>query len=139
MAKKRGWIKLIDGARRHFDHWQPVRDRLVTPVKTREAAECRWPDRDLERAYTFKAMNSLSQGGSARQMKRAMVAVYKAGIVPLIQMHDELGASISSARKARIMEECMVHAVELVVPTCVDIEVGPDWGHAKKSLAEMGL
>ncbi len=139
MAQQRGWIRLIDGARRHFDAWQPAGYRDVPPVQGLEKARAAWPHARLERAFCHKAMNSAAQGGSARQMKRAMVAVYDAGLVPLIQMHDELCFSVTTRRECQIAHDCMIEAVRLQVPMVIDMEAGPDWGHAKKSLEEMGL
>lgn len=140
MAKSRGFIKLVDGARCHFDEWGGVgSSKKIPTARGLEAAQALWPGRRLERKFTYRALNRLCQGGAARQMKRAMVAVYDAGITPLIQMHDELGASITTRREADTMEQCMVEAVSLVIPVRVDMEVGRDWGHAKKTLEEAGL
>lgn len=137
MAKERGYVRLIDGARRHFNDWGPRGARVAE--RGIDAARARWPGRPLERAFTYRAGNSLSQGSAARQMKRAMVACHSEGVLPLIQMHDELGASITTRREAEIMERCMVDSVRLCIPVCVDVECGPDWGHAKMKLEEMGL
>lgn len=140
LAKSRGWIRLVDGARCHFDMWAPDGDRNIPPVKGLQAAQERWPNaRRLVRVGVHKALNRGCQGGSARQMKRAMVAAYKAGILPLIQMHDELGFSISQRREAETAVQCMIEAVKLRVPMLVDAECGPDWGHAKMTLEEAGL
>jgi DNA polymerase I-like protein with 3'-5' exonuclease and polymerase domains len=45
-----------------------------------------------------------------------------------LQVHDELDLTIWSSREAKQLNEIMVHAVELNVPTVCDIEVGPTWG-----------
>lgn len=148
MAKARGYIRLLDNARCHFDEWLPAgstRRSLEHEIegwsatRGREAAVRRWPGRILERAFTHKALNRACQGGAARQMKRAMVACHQAGIRLLVSMHDELDASISTRREAETMQECMVDAVKLRVPMLVDLEVGRNWGDAKHSLEEIGL
>lgn len=140
MARARGFIKLVDGARCHFDDWWPVgSSKRTVSVRGLATAQEQWPSRRLERSHTYRALNRLCQGGAARQMKIAMVAVHDAGITPLVQMHDELGASITTRREAEVMEQCMVEAVKLVIPVRVDMEVGRDWGHAKMTLEEAGL
>jgi len=135
MAMQRGWIRLIDGARAHFDAWQPVGARDAVPVR-RDRAEVLWPGRRLERAFGHKAMNRLAQGSSARQMKRAMVECHRQGIPLLIQMHDELGLSTPDERRAQRVSEIMVDACSLVVPVRVDLEFGRTWGDAKYTWRE---
>lgn len=134
LAKDRGWIRLLDGARCHFDSWQPRGARNMIPVWGREAAQKRWPNTTIERAFTYRAANRAAQGGAARQMKRAMVACHRAKLHMLVQMHDELGLSVSSAREARLAKEIMIHTTKLRVPVKVDLELGPTWGRAKYPL-----
>src|SRR5207342_3157449 len=70
-----------------------------------------WYGEQVKRAYTHKAFNRMIQGSAARQMKKAMVDIYKAGYLPLIQLHDELGFSFSDRAKAlqcaKLMEEAL--------------------------------
>ena len=47
-------------------------------------------------AFTYKALNRLIQGSAADMTKKAMVDLYEKGIVPHIQIHDELCLSIKS-------------------------------------------
>ena len=137
LAKQRGYIKLIDGARCHFDAWQPAGARGETAEWGLERARRRWPGKQLERAFTYRALNRACQGGSARQMKTAMVGLHRAGLKILISMHDEVGLSISSREEALMAQDIMVNAVRLEVPMLVDLECGPDWGHAKHSVEEV--
>jgi DNA polymerase I-like protein with 3'-5' exonuclease and polymerase domains len=132
-AAERGSIRMIDGARRHFNFWQPAKwDLREEGVMLRhDAAVARWPGMVLTRAETFQAMNSLIQGSAARQTKRAMVGAYAAGHLPLIQMHDEIGFSVSGAAQCAAIGAIMTEAVRLVVPVTIDMEVGPSWGKAK--------
>ena len=44
----------------------------------------------IRRAYTYKALNKLIQGSAADMTKKAMIELYKEGIIPHIQVHDEL-------------------------------------------------
>ena len=48
----------------------------------------------IKRAYTYKALNKLIQGSAADMTKKTMVKLYKEGITPLIQLHDELDISV---------------------------------------------
>ena len=50
----------------------------------------------IKRAYTYKALNKLIQGSAADMTKKAMLDLYKEGIVPHIQIHDEFDISIES-------------------------------------------
>lgn len=138
MARSRGYVRMIDGARRHFSLWQPKYNREGEDSSAfRADAEKRWPNQVLERAFVYQAGNGVVQGSAARQMKRAMVAVYKAGYRSLITMHDELGNSVTSAKQCREIGEIMCQAVKLVIPVTVDLEVGPTWGKAKTHYTEI--
>lgn len=133
LAGERGWIKLIDGARCHFDRWTLAgrhgRDEDEVTF-THEVALERWAGRRIKRAGTRKAMNRLCQGSAARQTKRAMIACHREGILPLIQMHDELGFSANSARDGEMAAEIMRTAVPTKIPFLIDVEYGKTWGHA---------
>jgi DNA polymerase I-like protein with 3'-5' exonuclease and polymerase domains len=63
--------------------------------------------------------------------KKAMIELYKEGIVPHIQVHDELDISIASQEHADKIKEIMEGAVNLEVPNKVDYESGPNWGNIK--------
>ena len=59
-------------------------------------------------------MNRLIQGSAADQIKKAMVELHKEGIIPMIQIHDELAISVdffgSEERQQKIievMENCL--------------------------------
>ena len=54
--------------------------------------------------------------------------LYKEGIIPHIQIHDELDLSIESEEQAKKVIEIMEHAVTLEVPNKVDYESGNNWG-----------
>ena len=61
--------------------------------------------------------------------KKAMIDLYKEGITPHIQVHDELDISVSD--NADKIKEIMEHTVELEVPNKVDYEHGINWGSIK--------
>jgi DNA polymerase I-like protein with 3'-5' exonuclease and polymerase domains len=82
----------------------------------------------IKRAFTYKALNKLIQGSAADMTKKAMVDLYKEGIVGHIQVHDELDISVESPEQAKKIIEIMESAVSLEVPNKVDYEVGTTWG-----------
>ena len=61
--------------------------------------------------------------------KKAMIELYKEGIIPHIQVHDELDISVGD--NAKKIKEIMEHAVNLEVPNKVDYESGSNWGNIK--------
>jgi DNA polymerase I-like protein with 3'-5' exonuclease and polymerase domains len=83
----------------------------------------------IKRAYTYKALNKLIQGSAADMTKKAMIELYKEGIIPHIQVHDELDISVNN--NADKIVEIMENAVSLEVPNKVDYEFGPNWGTIK--------
>jgi len=132
-AKDFGFIRMIDGTRRHFNLWQPKKGRESGSFARWEQALARWPNQPLERAFAYQAMNGLIQGSAARQTKMAMVECYKVGYIPLVQMHDELDFSFGRYKDALEVNEIMTNVVKLHVPVRVDLEFGTNWGNAKKT------
>jgi DNA polymerase I-like protein with 3'-5' exonuclease and polymerase domains len=90
-----------------------------------------WYKNGHRRAFTYKALNKLIQGSAADMTKKAMVDLYKEGLIGHIQIHDELDFSIESEKQADKIKQIMEHAVELKVPNKVDYESGPNWGEIK--------
>ena len=60
--------------------------------------------------------------------KKAMLDLYKQGIIPHIQIHDELDISVKDDQEAKRIIEIMENAVSLAVPNKVDYESGKTWG-----------
>jgi DNA polymerase I-like protein with 3'-5' exonuclease and polymerase domains len=83
-------------------------------------------------AFTYKALNKLIQGSAADMTKKAMVKLYKKGIVPHIQIHDELCLSIDSEKKASMVKETMEKAIILAIPNKVNYKKGKNWGTIKE-------
>ena len=79
-------------------------------------------------AFTYKSLNKVIQGSAADMTKKAMVLLYKKGIIPHIQIHDELDISVESDSQAKKIIEIMENAVSLEVPNKVDYESGKNWG-----------
>ena len=65
-----------------------------------------------------------------------MVALHKEGIVPMIQVHDELDISVQNEAQAKRIQEVMENCVEMKVPSVVDAEFGLSWGMAKKTFSD---
>ena len=82
-------------------------------------------------AFTYKALNRLIQGSAADMTKKAMVLLFEEGIVPHIQIHDELCFAIESEEQAEKIKTIMENAIKLEVPNKVDYESGPNWGTIK--------
>ena len=66
-----------------------------------------------------------------------MVALYENGIIPHIQIHDEVDISVDSDKKAEDIVKIMEEAVELQVPNKVDYESGNNWGEIKQEETTM--
>ena len=63
--------------------------------------------------------------------KKAMVDLHKEGIIPHIQVHDELDISIKNKQDGNKIKEIMENAVNLEIPNKVDYEYGDNWGEIK--------
>jgi len=63
--------------------------------------------------------------------KKAMINLHKEGIIPHIQVHDELDISVEGPEHAQKIKDIMENAVDLEVPNKVDYESGPNWGQIK--------
>jgi len=89
-----------------------------------------WFERYYTPAFTYKALNRLIQGSAADMTKKAMVDLYEKGIVPHIQIHDELCFSTTD-HEAELIKETMEQTILLEVKNKVDYESGPNWGSIK--------
>ncbi len=65
-------------------------------------------------------------------MKLAMAQCWDEGLVPLLQMHDELSFSLIDPKQGERVTEIMRDAYICSVPFLVDAEFGSSWGHARK-------
>ena len=126
-AQASGSIGTLLGRKCRFDKWEPNTFGMHTPMSYEEAERTYGRGR-IKRAFTYKALNKLIQGSAADMTKKAMLDLYKEGIIPHIQIHDELDISIESKEKAKKIIEIMENAVTLSVPNKVDYESGDTWG-----------
>ena len=128
-SSQKGSIRTLLGRRCRFDKWEPAKYGSWKPMTHEEAFAEHGPA--IRRAFTYKALNKLIQGSAADQTKAAMVALYKEGILPMIQVHDELDISVEDEKQQQKIKEVMETCVDLEVPSIVDVEVGPNWGEIK--------
>ena len=138
-AAEVGFIKTIGGRRCRFTMWEPDATGYHKPMPFDQAMKEYGKHMGLKRAFTYKALNRLIQGSAADQTKMAMVALYKEGILPHIQVHDELDISVETQQQADIVTEIMEQCTLLSVPNKVDAEYGPSWGDAKTTFSEKPL
>ncbi len=133
-ASKKGMIRTLLGRKCRFDKWEPNVYGTFKPQSYEEAYAEHGPA--IKRCFTYKALNKLIQGSAADQTKAAMVALHKEGILPMIQVHDELDISVRSEKECETIIEIMQDCVSLEVPSVVDAELGPNWGQAKQTLSD---
>ena len=122
-AQTSGSIGTLLGRRCRFNKWEPNQFGMHKPMDFEEAERTYGRGR-IRRAFTYKALNKLIQGSAADMTKKAMVDLYNEGIVPHIQIHDELDISIQSEEQSNKIIEIMENAVSLEVPNKVDYESG---------------
>jgi len=147
LANQNGYIKTLLGRKCRFDKWEIDEFRMgviSTPMTKEEATQkfidrwlAKYPQADVERlkqdpkikrCFTYKALNKLIQGSAADMTKQAMLNLYKEGIVPHIQIHDELDISVIDDIQAKKIIDIMENAVQLAIPNKVDYESGNSWG-----------
>jgi len=128
-AQERGQIRTLLGRLCRFHLWEP-NSFGIHKAMTHEAA-LREHGPGIKRAYTYKALNKLIQGSAADMTKKAMIELHKEGIIPHIQVHDELDISIKDDKQAKQIVNIMESAVELEIPNKVDYESGDNWGEIK--------
>ena len=140
LAQKSGSIGTLLGRRCRFDKWEIAEwnnGKFTAPMSKPDAEAAyfaKYPKAtraNIRRAMTYKALNKLIQGSAADMTKKAMVDLYKEGLLAHIQIHDELDFSIESDAQADKIKQIMEQAVDLKVPNKVDYESGPNWGEIK--------
>ena len=125
-AQDRGQIRTLLGRLCRFHLWEPNQFGMHKAMTHEDALAEHGPG--IKRAYTYKALNKLIQGSAADMTKKAMLDLYKEGIIPHIQIHDELDLSIENDKQAKRVVEIMENAVTLEVPNKVDYDSGKNWG-----------
>ena len=128
-AQSRGQIRTLLGRLCRFHLWEPNMFGMHKALPHDAALMEHGPG--IRRAFTYKALNKLIRGSAADMTKKAMLELYKEGIIPHIQVHDELDISVKSKEHADKIKQIMESAVDLEVPNKVDYESGPNWGTIK--------
>jgi len=133
-ASGSGYITTLLGRKCRFDKWEEAVYNpgvLKIPMSHAEA-EKKYGGESIRRAFTYKALNKLIQGSAADMTKKAMIDLRKEGIIPHVQVHDELDISVKDKQQAELIKSDMEDAVSLEVPNKVDYESGPNWGTIKE-------
>ena len=125
-----GAIRSLGGRKCRFEMWEPDTFAMNKALPYREAVETYGPTTRLKRAYTYKALNRLIQASAADMTKKAMVALYKEGKLPLVQIHDEIAMSVKNVDEAKEIAKVMENVLPLEVPSKCDVEIGPSWGES---------
>jgi len=125
-AQQHGQIRTLLGRLCRFHLWEPNSFGMHKALPFKEAVQEHGPG--IRRAYTYKALNKLIQGSAADMTKKSMLELHKEGIIPHIQIHDELDISVENDKQAKRIIEIMESAVDLEVPNKVDYESGKNWG-----------
>jgi DNA polymerase I-like protein with 3'-5' exonuclease and polymerase domains len=128
-AEDSGKVRTLLGRLCRFHLWEPNQFGIHTALSHEAALMEHGPG--IKRAYTYKALNKLIQGSAADMTKKAMIELHKEGIIPHIQVHDELDISVIDHTHATHIKEIMEEAVLLEVPNKVDYESGQNWGTIK--------
>jgi DNA polymerase I-like protein with 3'-5' exonuclease and polymerase domains len=121
-----GAIRTLLGRKCRFLLWEPTEWGVHKALPYEEAAAKYGPR--IKRAMTYKGLNRLIQGSAADQTKKAMIELHKAGFNLLLSVHDELALSVTKREEAEEAAHIMATAVELEVPSVVDVEIGETWG-----------
>ena len=126
-AQDSGKIRTLLGRLCRFPLWEPNQFGIHKALPHDQALLEHGPG--IRRAYTYKALNRLIQGSAADMTKKAMIDLHKEGIIPHVQVHDELDISVKDDKEARQIVQIMETSVELEVPNKVDYEAGENWGN----------
>ena len=130
-AEQQGYINTLLGRKCRFNLWTN-RDWSDKRIMMYENATKEWSWNNIQRAGTYKALNRIIQGSAADQTKTAMVNLRKqVGVIPMIQIHDELNVSIANETQVKEIKEIMETAVELHVPVKCEVKIGKNWGEAE--------
>jgi DNA polymerase I-like protein with 3'-5' exonuclease and polymerase domains len=128
-ADDSGRIRTLGGRVCHFDLWEPTTFGAGMPKPHVEALK--EYGHGIKRAGTYKALNRLIQGSAADMTKLSIIALSENGIIPHIQIHDELDVSVEHSEQTKQIVEIMESAIKLEIPNKVDYECGSNWGDIK--------
>ena len=125
-AQEKGMIRTHSGRKCRFDMWEPKGFGVKRALPLEQAVK---EYQNIQRAFTYKALNRLIQGSSADQTKKAMVDCYSEGLCPMLTVHDELCFNIENDEQVKKIKEIMTTCIpDLNIPFEVDVELGQNWG-----------
>jgi len=123
-----GSIRSLMGRKCRFPLFEPKTFGMHKAMPLEEAKIHYGANVALQRAMAYKALNRLIQASAADMTKKAMVDLYKEGVTPLLQVHDELAFSVKNEDEAKKLAEIMCNGIPLEVPMKTDVEIGSSWG-----------
>jgi DNA polymerase I-like protein with 3'-5' exonuclease and polymerase domains len=101
-------------------------------IRTLSGRICKFPLDDKGKYdWTRTALNRLIQGSSADQTKLAICKAWENGLPLQLPVHDEINMS-GTRKQGRVLSEIMVDSTTLVIPSAVDMEMGPNWAAASE-------
>ena len=137
MVQRYGFIETLLHRRVHFNLWEPIDYDARTMPASFEIMS-RYHGADIQRAYAYRGVNYMFQGGAADVLKKGMLDCYTSGVFdyvgyPKLQVHDELDWSqIDDSKPTLDAFEFITHtlenAIKLSVPLKVDSSTGANWG-----------
>ena len=125
-AENNGQVRTVGGRLCRFPMWESRSFGYTKPLPHDEALKQYGPG--IRRAFTYKALNKLIQGSAADQTKKAMVDCMREGLLPMLQVHDELCFNVESDEQAKKICEIMEQGIKLMVPSKVDQDLQTNWG-----------
>ena len=125
-AEANGKVRTVGGRLCRFPLWESRSFGYTKPL-THEVAIKEY-GLGIRRAFTYKALNKLIQGSAADQTKKAMVDCMREGLLPMLQVHDELCFNVESDEQAAKITEIMESGISLMVPSKVDQDLQTNWG-----------
>ena len=120
-------VPLLSSKEKAIDHYHTQRAKRGYPPDPK----CKYFENKYQPAFIYKALNKLVQGSAADMTKKAMVSLYEKGILPHIQIHDELCISIKNEEEKNVIRTIMEEAIKLEIPNKVNYKKGPNWGNIK--------
>jgi DNA polymerase I-like protein with 3'-5' exonuclease and polymerase domains len=125
-AEMNGKVRTVGGRVCRFPLWESRSFGYTKPLPHAEAMKEYGPG--IRRAFTYKALNKLIQGSAADQTKKAMVDCMREGLLPMLQVHDELCFNVETDEQANRIAEVMENGIQLMVPSKVDQDLQTNWG-----------
>ena len=108
-------VPLLSSEEKAKEHHHAQRTKRGYPPDPK----CEYFENTYQPAFIYRALNKLVQGSAADMTKKAMVLLYRKGILPHIQIHDELCISIKNEEEKNVIKTIMEEAIKLEIPNKV--------------------